>query len=78
MNVTLTEKLDKFVTRQLAEGNYCCSDEIVIESLQLLEERESKLKKVQSLLLEGKNSALLSGKEAMKNIRKKLLEKHGV
>ena len=78
MHVTLTKSLDKFVAGQLVEGHYSSANEVVIEGHQLLEEREAKLNKLRTLLDEGKNSVLLSGKEAMKNIRTTLLKKHGV
>ena len=78
MQVTLPKKLDQFIAGELAEGHYCSSNAMVIEGLQLLEERGAKLKQLQVLLHEGKKSVLLSGEEAMKNIRATLFKKHGV
>jgi len=78
MRVTLTKSLNKFVTDQVEDGHFSSANEIVIQGLQLLEERELKLHALQNLICEGQNSELLSGKEAMKKIRAALFKGHGV
>lgn len=43
MNVSLTPKLDQFVTDQVKQGRYRSSSEVVREGLRLLEANEAKL-----------------------------------
>lgn len=43
MNVSLTDKLEEFVSRLVEEGRYRSASEVVREGLRLLEIREAQL-----------------------------------
>jgi antitoxin ParD1/3/4 len=43
MNVSIGERLEKFVTKLVEEGRYGSNSEVVREGLRLVEEREAKL-----------------------------------
>ncbi|AYG58367.1 type II toxin-antitoxin system ParD family antitoxin [Rhizobium jaguaris] len=43
MNVSIGERLEKFVERAVKEGRYGSASEVVREGLRLVEEREAKL-----------------------------------
>lgn len=72
MHVTLTKELHDFVDEELKEGHFSAANEMIIEGLYLLEERQSKFEKLRLLINEGKNSELLDGEEAMQRIKSKI------
>lgn len=78
MNVSLTPKLDNFVSEQVEQGRYRSASEVVREGLRLLELRESKLQNLQQQVEEGRSSGYNAGAESMQRIRQNLKKKHGV
>lgn len=78
MNVSLTPKLDEFVSEQVEQGRYRSASEVVREGLRLLELRESKLQNLQQQVEEGRASGYSAGTESMQRIRQNLKKKHGV
>ncbi len=78
MNVSLTEHLDKFIGQQVETGRYRSASEVVREGLRLLEQREAQVQAVQDALDEGFASLLTDGLEAMKRIRNRIQEQHGL
>ena len=75
MHVTLTNSLHHFVDAELKERHFSSANEMIIEGLYLLEEKQSKLQKLRSLIDEGKNSELLSGEDAMQKIKLKVFQR---
>lgn len=78
MNVSLTPKLDDFIGNQVNSGRYRSASEVVCEALRLLEDRQMETQRIQNALNEGLASKPLSGAAAMKRIREKLQNEHGV
>jgi len=72
LNVSLTSKMDDFVTEQVERGRYRSASEVVREGLRLLEVRESKLQNLQRQVEEGRASGYNSGRESMQRIRANL------
>jgi antitoxin ParD1/3/4 len=54
--IQLGEYFEKFVERQVSDGRYGSTDEIVREGLRLVEERETKLEALRNALIEGEQS----------------------
>jgi len=78
MNVSLTPRLDDFIGNQVNTGRYRSASEVVREALRLLEDKQMETQQIQNALNEGLASKPLSGAVAMKRIRKKLQDEHGV
>ena len=78
MNVSLTKHLDQFVGQQVETGRYRSASEVVREGLRLLEQRESQIQTIQSVLDEGFASPIVNGPEAMERIRTRLKDRHGL
>ena len=55
-SVTLDEHLVQFIDRQIEEGRYGSTSEVVRAALQLLEEHEAKLEALRGALIEGEQS----------------------
>jgi antitoxin ParD1/3/4 len=55
-SITLGEHFDGFISKQIAEGRYASSSEVVRAALRLLEDNEQKLATLRKLLKEGENS----------------------
>lgn len=76
MNVSLTQKLEKFVQKKVASGLYTSASEVVREGLRLLEEQErlkkARLQEVREKVEEGWAAAqhgnLVDGPAAMKTL----------
>lgn len=60
-SVTLGEHLGEFVSKQVADGRYSNTSEVVRSGLRLLEERETKLQALRQALIEGEQSGLATG-----------------
>lgn len=74
MHVTLTNSLRHFVDEELKEGHFSSANEMIIEGLYLLEEKQFKFQKLRSLINDGKNSELLNGDDAMQRIKSKIFQ----
>jgi len=59
-SVTLGNHLGEFVSKQVAEGRYSNTSEVVRDGLRLLEEREVKLQALRAALIEGEQSGPLT------------------
>jgi antitoxin ParD1/3/4 len=55
-SITLGEHFDRFISKQIAEGRYASTSEVVRAALRLLEDNEQKLATLRKLLKEGENS----------------------
>lgn len=74
MNVSLTQKLEKFVQKKVASGLYTSASEVIREGLRLLEEqerlKEARLNELREKVEEGWNAAqrgeLVEGPATMK------------
>ena len=55
-SVTLDEHLVGFIDRQIAQGRYGSTSEVVRAALELLEEHEAKLEALRGALIEGEQS----------------------
>ena len=55
-SITLGEHFDGFISKQIAEGRYASTSEVVRAALRLLEANEQKLATLRKLLKEGVNS----------------------
>jgi antitoxin ParD1/3/4 len=55
-SITLGEHFDGFISKQIAEGRYASTSEVVRAALRLLEDNEQKLATLRKLLKEGENS----------------------
>ena len=55
-SVALDEHLAGFIDRQIEEGRYGSTSEVVRAALQLLEEHEAKLEALRGTLIEGEQS----------------------
>ena len=55
-SVTVAEHFADFIERQIEEGRYDSPRDVVQAGLQLLEEREIKLKALRAALIEGEES----------------------
>lgn len=55
-SMTLGPRWEKFIKKQIDNGRYNSTSELVRESLRLLEERETKLQILHAALIEGEQS----------------------
>jgi len=55
-SVVLGDQLSDFIDRQIANGRYGSSSEVVRAGLRLLEEHEAKLEALRKALVEGESS----------------------
>lgn len=55
-SITLGEHFDGFISKQIAEGRYASTSEVVRAALRLLEDNEQKLATLRKLLKEDENS----------------------
>ena len=55
-SITLGEHFDGFISKQIAEGRYASTSEVVRAALRLLEDNEQKLATLRKLLKKGENS----------------------
>lgn len=55
-SVVLGDQLNDFIDRQVENGRYGSSSEVVRAGLRLLEEHEAKLETLRQALIEGENS----------------------
>ena len=55
-SVTVADHFADFIERQIEEGRYESPRDVVQAGLQLLEERETKLKELRAALIEGEES----------------------
>ncbi len=60
MNVSIGERWETFVDRVVREGRYGSASEVVREGLRLVEERETKLKALRTVL----DASIAAGGEA--------------
>jgi len=58
-SVTLGEHFEKFIAHQIKCGRYASASEVIRDGLRVLEERELKLKALQSALKEGEDSGFV-------------------
>jgi len=58
-SITLGDHFDTFVTEQLASGRYASTSEVVRAGLRLLEDEETKLSTLRSMLAEGEGSSFV-------------------
>ncbi|NNJ93084.1 MAG: type II toxin-antitoxin system ParD family antitoxin [Gammaproteobacteria bacterium] len=58
-SITLGDHFDTFVTEQLASGRYASTSEVVRAGLRLLEDEETKLSTLRSMLAEGEDSSFV-------------------
>jgi len=58
-SVTLGEHFEKFIAHQIKCGRYASASEVIRDGLRALEERELKLKALQSALKEGEDSGFV-------------------
>ncbi|BCS96812.1 antitoxin [Desulfoluna limicola] len=58
-SVTLGEHFEKFIAHQIKCGRYASASEVIRDGLRVLEERELKLKALQSALKEGEGSGFV-------------------
>jgi antitoxin ParD1/3/4 len=52
-DLDLNESLTRFIEREVAEGRFGSPGEVIEAALQLLEEREQRLRKLRSLMAEA-------------------------
>jgi antitoxin ParD1/3/4 len=55
-SISLGEHFDGFIARQITEGRYTSTSEVVRAALRLLEDNEQKIATLRKLLEEGENS----------------------
>lgn len=74
-SINLNDHFDAFIERQIEDGRYASTSEVVRAGLRLLEEREAELRHLQAALIEGEQSGdaeqfdfqkFLSGKKKQK------------
>lgn len=56
LSVTLTEHLQRFISRQVEIGRYASADEAIRDGLRLLEDRETQLDALRQALIAGEQS----------------------
>ena len=56
LSITLTDHLQRFVSRQVETGRYATADEAVRDGLRLLEDRETQLDALRQALIAGERS----------------------
>lgn len=55
-SISLGEHFDRFIAKQITEGRYASTSEVVRAALRLLEDNEQKITTLRKLLEEGENS----------------------
>jgi antitoxin ParD1/3/4 len=64
MEFAISEPLENFVKQAVREGRYASEDEVVNESLRLLQENERKLADLRAMIAESlKDTTLISAEE---------------
>lgn len=57
-SINLGTHFDTFINQQLSHGRYGSASEVIRAGLRLLEERETKLNTLRSMLTDGENSGI--------------------
>ena len=55
-SLNLDESLTRFIEREVAEGRFGSAGEVIEAALQLLEEREQRLRRLRSLMAESERA----------------------
>jgi antitoxin ParD1/3/4 len=83
MTVTLTAEQEKFIADQLKSGNYCSADDVVAQSLGMLQAQEEFIRsntaelreKIAAGMDDLRHGRVIDSKTAIENVRKKLRER---
>ena len=57
-SINLGSHFDSFINQQLSQGRYGSASEVIRAGLRLLEEHETKLNTLRSMLTDGENSGI--------------------
>lgn len=73
-SVTLGQHFEKFVSKQVTDGRFGSTSEVVREGLRLLEDREVKLAALRLALLDGEKSGI--AEYSLEQINRELEQEH--